>query len=445
MTGQKAADSDVRMLIATQVAYLDGAEGMTVGELVDRVISNYGNQANLSGKQKAQLDYAQYIQTQIEKYNLPDCNNWVIKEVADDNAQSGFYGCLIDTGDGDAVLGFRGSESFDMHQKVSDWAVADFGLLNSTGTEQQQLAAEFTQYVNDVYGDTYGSYSFTGHSLGGNLAEHATLTAPEGMPVHRCVNLDGPGYSNEYIAAHQADIARRSAYIDHYQYSLVGSLLIPVPGSHYQTIAAHNDEGLFGGLVRHHTRNIEFDEYGNVQQGERDALAHFASPISKALELTDPDFILWLTCPQLMILQAIVERGPALLHDMKETAKQVVETIVTALQNLKQNISNWFRNMFGVALTGEFEVNVSYVNSLGTGLEGASRKLSRISRELSDVARGLRYNSIAGACFRSKLRIMSNTVTRDANKASSLAGAVRNCAQISVSSDTQVAQVCKAV
>lgn len=39
---QKTADSDVRMMIATQVAYLDGDKGMSVGDLVKRTISNYG-------------------------------------------------------------------------------------------------------------------------------------------------------------------------------------------------------------------------------------------------------------------------------------------------------------------------------------------------------------------------------------------------------------------
>ena len=84
---QKTADSDVRMMIATQVAYLDGDKGMSVGDLVKRTISNYGGQSNLSEREQAQLDTAQYIQSKIQEYDLYDCNRWVIKEVADDNAR----------------------------------------------------------------------------------------------------------------------------------------------------------------------------------------------------------------------------------------------------------------------------------------------------------------------------------------------------------------------
>ena len=159
---QKTADSDVRMMIATQVAYLDGDKGMSVGDLVKRTISNYGGQSNLSEREQAQLDTAQYIQSKIQEYDLYDCNRWVIKEVADDNARSGFYGCLIDTRDGEAIVGFRGSESFDTGQIINDWGRADLGLLNAVETTQQQRAEEFTQFINNRYGDFYHHYNFAG-------------------------------------------------------------------------------------------------------------------------------------------------------------------------------------------------------------------------------------------------------------------------------------------
>lgn len=446
MTGEKVADSDVRMMLATQVAYLDGAKGMSVGDLINRIISNYDGWPNLSEQQQSQLDTALYIQEQIEKYDMQDCNRWIIKEVANDNAQSGFYGCLIDTRDGEAVLGFRGSESFDDAQVLHDWVEADVGLLNNTATGQQKLAEEFTRYVNDQYGNYYNQYNFTGHSLGGNLAEHATITAPDGMPIHRCVNLDGPGYSNEYIIAHGSDIAQNGKYIDHYQYSVTGTLLLPLPGTHYQTIKAHNDEesdGVAEYFVRHHTRNIEFDGDGGVQQGTQDLFAMVLGPISKDIEV-GPPALLWVVAPQLAALWALVETGYDTLLAMKARAEQLVETIEKTLQSLKQTISNWFRSMFGVALTGEFELNVSYVNALGDGMDEVSRKLRTISNDLTGIANTLRYNSLAGTCFKSKLRTMSNTVSRDMTKASLLGNAIRSCVQQTVNSDGQVSQCFKA-
>ena len=54
--GYLASDSDIRMMIATQVAYLDGDKGMSVGELVDSTIASYGNRTNLSEREKGQLE-----------------------------------------------------------------------------------------------------------------------------------------------------------------------------------------------------------------------------------------------------------------------------------------------------------------------------------------------------------------------------------------------------
>jgi len=444
---QKTADSDVRMMIATQVAYLDGDKGMSVGDLVKRTISNYGGQSNLSEREQAQLDTAQYIQSKIQEYDLYDCNRWVIKEVADDNARSGFYGCLIDTRDGEAIVGFRGSESFDTGQIINDWGRADLGLLNAVETTQQQRAEEFTQFINNRYGDFYHHYNFAGHSLGGNLAEHATITAPKEMPVYRCVNLDGPGYSDEYIIAHSIDIERQSQYIDHFQYSVVGSLLLPLPGTNYQTIAAHNDEaeeGLSAYLFRHHTRNIEFDENGTVRQGERDMLANFAGPLSQKLELADFN-LLMLVSPTLGLLKLIADNGYAILFDMKNRAEQVVESIQTTLEALKQSVKNWFRSMFGVALTGEYELNISYVNALGDGLNDAAQKLYRISGNISDISNKLRYSSLAGSYDRSKLRSLSRSVGRDRSKVLDLSNAVCGCAQCCVDSDLKVGQLFETV
>ena len=111
--GRKAADSDIRMMIATQVSYLDGKPGVMAGDLVARTIAAYAEEDNLPERERKQLETARYVQSQIEKHRLNDCCRWVIREIDDDNTKSGFYGCLIDTRDGGSIVGMRGSESFD--------------------------------------------------------------------------------------------------------------------------------------------------------------------------------------------------------------------------------------------------------------------------------------------------------------------------------------------
>ncbi|MFR0030047.1 MAG: hypothetical protein ACLRVG_09220 [Coprococcus phoceensis] len=47
----------------------------------------------------------------IEEIKNSEYAQWEIVEIKDDNANSGFYGCMIDCGDGQSMFGFRGSES----------------------------------------------------------------------------------------------------------------------------------------------------------------------------------------------------------------------------------------------------------------------------------------------------------------------------------------------
>lgn len=51
------------------------------------------------------------------------------------DGSNGFYAVMIETGEGQAMVGFRGSESFETWQTEEDWFIADVGLLNSTETK----------------------------------------------------------------------------------------------------------------------------------------------------------------------------------------------------------------------------------------------------------------------------------------------------------------------
>lgn len=437
---QKAADSDIRMMIATQVAYLDGDEGMTVEQLVQQTINRYEGKSGLSEREQSQLKTAQYIQFKIAKHQVEDCGQWIIRSVDNDNSATGFYGCLIDTRDGEAIVGFRGSESFDTQQVVNDWVMADVGLLNNVETLQQQRAREYTQAVYKRFGDQYANYSFSGHSLGGNLAEHATITAPDGMPIHRCTNYDGPGYSEEYIGAHRADIARRAQYVDHYQYSSVGALLHRLPGTNYRVIDAHNSEAgnpIQASLERHDTKNIDFAPDGSVQPGLRDPLAAVLGPLSVGIE--SGNIFLWLTCPQLAMLMMIANTEIAIIQELIDTARTLAESIQGIMQTLKQAISNWFSSMFCAHLTGEFEINQSFMEAIASEWERLAQKYQRISDRLFSLANRLRYYSISGNYYKSRIRSMGNTMALYARKAYALARAVRACTSYIVQSDAKAA------
>ena len=332
--------SDSEMMMATQIAYLDfdNSQNRSVGDVVNEIIMKYGmldssgnpvygDDGNImlkdtyanAGNSKVLTKQLQVV-SNIKKLGdgtngLSGWEDWKVVDVCNDQTDTGYYGMLIDTGDGNAIIGCRGSESYNLQQIINDWVVADVGLLNNDLTTQQARSEKYMEELWYQYGDKYDSFSVTGHSLGGNLAEHMTITAPAAMRsrIDHAVSFDGPGFSKEYIDAHREDIAKASDRISRYQWSWVASLLLPLPGVKDTIIKAHDDENVFvsftdshmnpGGellsvimsrikamFFRHDTHNVEFDENGSVMAGDESALAAVLGPVSIYIELFD-DFI----------------------------------------------------------------------------------------------------------------------------------------------------------
>ncbi|MFQ9643244.1 MAG: Mbeg1-like protein, partial [Coprococcus phoceensis] len=254
-----SSTTDKDALVVSQIAYMNIENG-DIEEAVDRygsaTLENifevtdgkieqdyiervYGNKdpktTKLSEYEQMRLEEAKAF---IEEIKNSEYAQWEIVEIKDDNANSGFYGCMIDCGDGQSMFGFRGSESDSIHQKRQDWFNADFALFNNILTEQQKVAQDFVKDMNKKYGDKYTVFDFSGHSLGGNLSQHAGITVPASMQdkVGTIYNLDGPGYSDEYLLSHALEIDNMSSHVKHYQWSVIGNLLNQMPGEMFQSI-----------------------------------------------------------------------------------------------------------------------------------------------------------------------------------------------------------------
>ena len=79
-----------------------------------------------------------------------EMQNWKIAAVHDTNPQNGFYGCIIETGDGNATLAFRGSEGMDNPEGlIHDWLGSDLGLLDSPQTRQHAEVERFLAKYQD--------------------------------------------------------------------------------------------------------------------------------------------------------------------------------------------------------------------------------------------------------------------------------------------------------
>lgn len=403
--------NDMQMIMASQIAYIDfdkeavKSGKYTVGELLDVEASKGNEKAILLNKRLA------------ETPGVSDCRNWKLVDIRDDNQKgnilgSGMYGCLIETGDRDAIVAFRGSESDGRLKWFKDWIVADLGLLNNESTLQQKMAKKYMSDIYKKYGNKYDSFDVTGHSLGGNLAEHATITAPDGMKekINRCVSLDGPGFSNKYIEEHQKEISSLKKNIDHYQWSIIGSLLNPIEGTNYVTVAANtpDDKGseLWNAAWRHETTNVICDENGNFKAGKRDWLVEKLDPISQTIDLA-------------VFLSSLMFN--------------LVETLITGRfdQFIDQFRKTWekWQDIIYSHMDAQFEIRPSIVERNTDELWDVEKKLNAICAEVQEIQGKLAFNSVSAGCLKMKLWTISNGIESDTRKLTNYAKAGRECCE----------------
>ena len=129
-----------------------------------------------------------------------DLKSWQVVDIHDTNNDNGFYGCAVDTGDGDLVLSFRGSEVGAKGKTIDDWGINDAGLLIETPEELTPQHLEGIRWANDLnragFFKNCNSIALAGHSLGGNISEFMGMFYFSQYYPDKCTqifNLDGPG------------------------------------------------------------------------------------------------------------------------------------------------------------------------------------------------------------------------------------------------------------
>lgn len=315
----------------TQIAYLeclengvanlkaDGREGpFSIADLISSCINREVAVATAKANGIQESDIT--LKKLVEYSDLSDSDksiinrlkdymfDWKIIDIHNTKIVNGFYACCIEQSDKKAVVAFRGSESMKFIDLVNDWFRADFALLNSRGTRQQEEAENYgDELIRRKLLDKYDSISVVGHSLGGNLATHFTISmaGKENRrklfnKISESVNYDGPGFSNEYISAHSDEIQMAASKIKHPKWSCVGDLLFDIPGGQTEFLAINDDlykdnilkRIKYKTITRHSTKSLKFDENGNVEKGKQDPVSKAFSLISKTADRVIPE---WLT------------------------------------------------------------------------------------------------------------------------------------------------------
>jgi len=240
----------------------------------------------------------------IEEFT-DDMLEWKVVDIQDMNSLNGFYSCCIETSEKNAIIAFRGSENMRKYSNmVNDWMRADFGLLNSRSTRQQEEAEKYGDYLlSHGLIDKYDSLAVTGHSLGGNLATHFTISSATEEKkeifdkIKQSINFDGPGVSDEYLKEHDEKIKKAAPKLTRLKWSAVGTLLFDIPGEHSEFLGINDDlykdnikERIkYKIITRHSTKSLLFDKDGKAERGEQDFVSKGLSAFSKTVDKLIPE------------------------------------------------------------------------------------------------------------------------------------------------------------
>lgn len=306
------------LLAATQIAYADldeafynlskNGEGIALTKAIIYAKEHKNKLGGLSNYIEGydEDDKGNIINVRF-KQGYENIGDWKILEPVNDNIKggTGLYACILNT-DNARILACRGSEGagnfitndIGRRNLDQDWIEADFMLLNSVQTKQEEALRKYMTDNADLLSKK--PWTATGHSLGGALADHAAVVSAEENigNFSGAVNFDGPGHSQEYIKEHIKALKRVSEKMTHKKASIVGNLLFDLPGAKQEYIKTSNEsrfvdkdgspistiEGIKALFLKHDTQYWVLDKDGNTVAGEQLTAEWGTEKLSRTIE-----------------------------------------------------------------------------------------------------------------------------------------------------------------
>lgn len=249
------AFTDVEMAILSKLAYYgsdDDQRQPSRGQSLHSALTNESIKEFLESELGDGYDKA--LQGLITK---TDGKDYKIVKAEDDNKGTGFAAIAIKDPDNNITVATRGTEGFDIiHKDASRRDVAaDLELAFSLSTSQQKEMEKFMQALEK---EEYDGYYFTGHSLGGNLANYGAITFKPIDKVKGVVTFNAPGFNEAFMSKYAAEIAAIYNRVNNYQneYDYVSSILF-VPGPVTIIESSKKEDGWFD-----FDDHLGFDDHG---------------------------------------------------------------------------------------------------------------------------------------------------------------------------------------
>jgi len=229
--------SEVDAWVLSKIAYLDVLEGsrlyknytegtLTVGDLTDYYRTKPDEMEQLKERFSSEEQFEEFRRV-VTEISEPDSKyyNWKVARMQDNNATTGFVAYTFEPEPGEAVVAFRGSEDMAQLEYRNDWQNNASSVYARQTVQQKDAEA----YMADPAMNDYAQISITGHSLGGNLALYATLTADPRIreAIVNTQTFNAPGFNQAFIQSHRATIEAMRGRIQEFQnkYDLVSSIM----------------------------------------------------------------------------------------------------------------------------------------------------------------------------------------------------------------------------
>jgi hypothetical protein len=215
--------TDAELSVLSQLSYEDIPVKDGQNESLQVILE--GNRAKL--EEKLGDGYNDVLAGLEEKVKNADYR--IVKSVNNKHG-SGFSAIAICDLDNNITVACRGTEGFSVigSEDSRRDVYTDAQIGTRVETNQQKDLARFVRELED---DGYNSYTFTGHSLGGNLAMHGAVCLSDPSKLREVRTFNAPGFNNAYLAKHNMRLraiqGRMRAYQNEYDYV---SSVFRVPG-----------------------------------------------------------------------------------------------------------------------------------------------------------------------------------------------------------------------
>lgn len=206
---------------------------ITVKQLIDYYRTEEGS-AKLQEQFSSPSDYQswkKFLDSFATSEDMQKYGDWKITNVEWDNEKdgSGFVAYTFEPEEGQAVVSFRGSEAMNDPKYRNDWHNNSTTVYSEQARQQRKAEEYMKKYMSQ---DKYKMITLTGHSLGGNLALYATITADSNLKdkISYTSTYNAPGFNQHFIDEHKAEIAVMSQKIQEFQnkYDFVSLILFNV-------------------------------------------------------------------------------------------------------------------------------------------------------------------------------------------------------------------------